>query len=220
MVNRAEKQLTTPNCRTQHLPPSCYRSMSQRASTILNWWWNTVFWCSSIVLSAWLKWWFASFERFPIFWWSSILVCELLRSSASCSCWLFVFFVDRNRCAMCPLSISSHSVCDKWLQDHAVFKQYLLDCISLLKLRNGMPGAGKSTCIHLCRRFFHGLRPSEWVSYILMIQHSWMWALDRLRKLFLFIVCIPCWQEQMCNLSFEYFIQFIVWEMSWRPCCF
>ena len=61
MVNRAKKQLTTSNCWAQHLPPSCYRSMSQRASTILNWWWNTVFWCSSIVLSVWLKWWFSSF---------------------------------------------------------------------------------------------------------------------------------------------------------------
>ena len=61
MVNRVKKQLTTSNCWAQYLPPSCYRSMSQRASTILNWWWNTVFWCSSIVLSAWLKWWFSSF---------------------------------------------------------------------------------------------------------------------------------------------------------------
>ena len=65
-----------------------------------------------------------------------------------------------------------------------------------------------------------GLRPSEWVSHILMMQHSCMWAFERLCKLFLFIVCIPCWQEQMCNVSFEYFIQFSVWEMTWRPCCF
>ena len=70
---------------------------------------------------------------------------------------------------MCPLTISSHSVCDTWLQDHVVSKQYLFDCICLLKLTSGMPGAGKSTCIHLSRRFFHGLRPSGWVFYILMI---------------------------------------------------
>ena len=76
------------------------------------------------------------------------------KNSKNCSCSLFVSLVDRNRSALCLSSSSSTSLCEEYLENHVFFKHYLLAFISLLELRNGMPGAGKSTCIHLCRRFF------------------------------------------------------------------
>ena len=102
MVDTTQKQLTTTNWWTQCVSASCYRTMSQRAWTILKWYWDTVFWWSSIVLFAWSEW---CFSLHALMLHDSVEQSFLFYLIAACIVFLLCFCVWSQKHSFCHMVI-------------------------------------------------------------------------------------------------------------------